>query len=76
MESVVWQCSGCRTSIDPEDEVIEFIEQRYNQPAQSYTQLWHYAHVGHEEVDTALGHKRGEQGKLRALRALHHPTQT
>jgi hypothetical protein len=71
MESVVWQCSGCQISIDPEDDVIEFIERSFESYGDTEREipLWHYAHVGHEAREAARGYARAGQGKLRDLRA-------
>jgi hypothetical protein len=73
-ESVVWQCSGCGISIDPDEQVVESIERRMIPYGESDREvpIWHYAHVGHEARDTVLGYSRTGQGRLSDLRAKRH----
>lgn len=68
-DSMVWQCAGCERPIGPDDDVIEFIEHRYNKAASLEIPIPHFAHIGHGPQDVALGHLRGRRGTLRELRA-------
>lgn len=72
-QSTVVICGECGIVMDPDEDAVEFEEEQTSRVGidigPGVIKVPHYAHVGHEHVDRARGHREVARGRLRDLRA-------